>query len=226
VIRTLIVDDDFMVASIHAGYTERVGGFEVVGKAHTASEAADAVERLRPDLVVLDIYLPDRSGLVFLEELRRSHPELDVIMVTAAKDARSLVAALQAGAVHYIVKPFKFARYHETLESYRRYRQERDTLSAVHTVEQRDIDRLVALRGTTPREELPKQLNSPTLDRVARCLADAAEPQGAVDVAASIGISRGTARRYLEHLAHVGRAAMQIRYGSAGRPEHLYSWNR
>ena len=221
-IRTLVVDDDFMVAAIHAGYAEKVGGFEVVGQAHTATAALEEAARLHPDLVVLDIYLPDRSGLEVLKELRRTHPGTDVIMVTAAKDAGSLVEAVQEGAVQYIVKPFKFGRFRETLEGYRRFRNERDALAREPTVEQKEIDRLLGLRASSPGDQLPKRLNGPTLDQVVRCLDQAARPCGAGEVADSIGITRGTARRYLEHLADLGRAEMQVRYGSTGRPEHLY----
>src|SRR5919199_34678 len=129
-IRTLVVDDDFMVATIHRGYTQRVPGFEVVGVAHTAKDALAAVQQLRPDLVVLDVYLPDQSGLEVLKEIRRRHPQVDVIMVTAAKDADSLLQAMQGGVLHYIVKPFDFARYQQTLESYRRFRQTRESVAA------------------------------------------------------------------------------------------------
>ena len=92
-VRTLIIDDDFMVARVHRAYTERVPGFEVVGVAHSGLEALEAVERLRPDLIVLDIYLPDVSGLEVLQELRRRRTAVDAIMVTAAKDVESLRGA-------------------------------------------------------------------------------------------------------------------------------------
>src|SRR3981081_2210477 len=119
-VRTLIVDDDFMVAGVHTSYTERVAGFEVVGVAHSGAEALDAVERLRPDLVILDIYLPDMSGLEVLHELRRRQAAVDAIMVTADRDVQSLRSAMAGGALRYIVKPFNFERYSETLQTYQR----------------------------------------------------------------------------------------------------------
>ena len=79
-IRTLVVDDDFMVAKVHQGFIERVPGFQVVGVAHSAKEAREAVAQLHPELAILDIYLPDRSGLSLLQELRQERTELDVIM--------------------------------------------------------------------------------------------------------------------------------------------------
>ena len=58
-IRVLVVDDDFMVAKVHCGFVERVPGFSVVGVAHTGEEAVRAAGEIRPDLLLLDIYLPD-----------------------------------------------------------------------------------------------------------------------------------------------------------------------
>jgi response regulator of citrate/malate metabolism len=222
VIRTLVVDDDFMVATIHKGYTGRIEGFEVVGLAHSGGEALAAAERLRPDLVVLDVYLPDLSGLDVLRRLRAAQPETDVLMVTAAKDAETLLASMQGGAVHYIVKPFDFDRYRQTLESYRRFRLGRESVASGRAVEQTDVDRLFALRASRSLEDLPKGLNRPTLELVAGHLRGLDQPISASELAEAIGVSRGTARRYLEYLEQSGRARLELRYGTAGRPEHLY----
>jgi len=218
-IRALIVDDDFMVAKVHHAYVERVTGFEVVGVAHTGAEALEAVNRLRPDLLVLDIYLPDLSGLAVLQELRRRQTAVDVIMVTAARDVDSLRAAMAGGALRYIVKPFNFARFSETLQTYKRFASRRSVLAEV---DQQDVDRLYATMGVTPEQTLPKNLNPPTLELVVRCLQEQSEPVSAQEVAERTGVSRGTARRYLEYLETQGRAVLELRYGAAGRPEHRY----
>jgi response regulator of citrate/malate metabolism len=218
-IRTLIVDDDFMVAKVHRAYVERVMGFEVVGVAHSGSEALEAVDRHRPDLLVLDIYLPDVSGLIVLQELRRRQAAVDVIMVTAARDVDSLRAAMAGGALRYIVKPFNFARFSETLQTYQRFAARRSVLGEV---DQEDVDRLYATMGETPEQSLPKNLNRPTLALVVRCLQEHVETVSALKVAEGTGISRGTARRYLEYLETQGRAVLELRYGAAGRPEHRY----
>ncbi|HLG74593.1 MAG TPA: response regulator [Chloroflexota bacterium] len=218
-IRTLVVDDDFMVANVHKGFVERVPGFTVTGVAHSAAGALTAIEERHPDLVILDIYLPDRSGLSLLQDLRHDRREVDVIMVTAAKDVASLQEAMQGGALHYIIKPFDFARFQQTLESYRRFRQERNRLA---TAEQADVDRLYRLMASQPDHDLPKGLNRPTLERVIAELSNEAGAASALEVAARIGISRATARRYLEYLEERGQAALELRYGAAGRPEHRY----
>jgi response regulator of citrate/malate metabolism len=218
-VRTLIVDDDYMVASIHREYTQRVSGFDVVGVANSGADALAAVERLRPDLVVLDVYLPDMSGLDVLRALRGAGSAVDVIMVTAAKDAASLRTAMAGGALRYIVKPFDYVRYRDTLAAYRRYRDKRSTLDAIS---QEDVDRLYAVMATASNQSLPKGLNRPTLGLVLGYLRQQPGAASAQEVADGSGISRGTARRYLEYLATRGQATLELRYGAAGRPEHRY----
>ena len=218
-IRTLVVDDDFMVAEIHRGFVERVPDFKVVGVAHSGREALEQAERLRPDLVVLDVYLPDQTGLDVLHELRRRGATVDVIMVTAAKEVASIQQAMRGGALHYIVKPFDFARFAQTLETFRRFRQERESREVLA---QADIDRLYRLMAPPVAAELPKGLNRPTLELVLRYLTDQSEPRSAQQVAEGTGVSRATARRYLDYLAQLGQAHLELRYGSTGRPEHLY----
>ena len=219
VVKTVIVDDDFLVARVHRAYTQRVPGFEVVGEAHSGREALDIIEKLQPDLLVLDVYLPDMSGLQVLQELRHRGSAVDAIIVTAAKDVESLRAAMAGGAVRYIVKPFNFERFSEALQTYQKFAGRRSALDAI---EQEDVDRLYAAMGTVPEQNLPKNLNRPTLDLVMKSLTQHPESVSASDVAELTGLSRATARRYLEYLEYQGRAVMELRYGSAGRPEHRY----
>ena len=147
-IRVLVVDDDFRIADIHAAYVDKVDGFQAIAQAHTAAEAVGAVDRLRPDLLLLDLYLPDEHGLDLVARLRREgHPPVDVIVITAAKDADSVRAAMQGGALHYLLKPFSFPALRDKLLS---YAQMRSRLSALHEPDQRNVDRVFgALRART-----------------------------------------------------------------------------
>jgi response regulator of citrate/malate metabolism len=221
-IRTLVVDDDAMTASIHRSYVERVPGFEVVGEAHTASDALRFARSLQPDLVLLDIYLPDMSGLEVLRRLRESSARhVDVIAITAAKDADTLRTAIHGGVVHYLVKPFFFDTLRERLESYAAHRHRLERLSEP---EQADIDHVFALLRSHGRQSLPKGISAPTLAKVIDALRSPGVDATAVDVADQAGVSRGTARRYLEYLAATGAVELSLRYGATGRPEHLYRW--
>lgn len=221
-IRTLVVDDDFMAASVHRAYVERVAGFTVVGEAHTGGEALEHVKRLRPDLILLDIYLPDMSGLEVLRRLREiDAAPVDVIAITSAKDVDTLRRAMQGGVIQYLVKPFFFDTFRERLE---RYAALRARMTRMREADQQEIDKLYALLRTQGTARLPKGISPPTLAAVVQVVRDASEELSAGDVASEAGISRGTARRYLEFLAKSGSAELTLRYGATGRPEHLYRW--
>ena len=83
--RVLIVDDDFHVAKLHAAYVDSVAGFLALPPAGSASLALQSIHSLRPDLVLLDVYLPDASGLDLLHQL-----DVDTMILSAASDAASL----------------------------------------------------------------------------------------------------------------------------------------
>src|SRR6516225_438833 len=222
-IRTLVVDDDFRVAAIHAAYVNKIDGFEVIAEAHTAAEAVSAVDRLRPDLMLLDLYLPDEHGLKLVGQLREGHPPVDVIVITAAKDADSVRAAMQGGALHYLLKPFSFPALRDKLLS---YAQMRSRLDSLHQPDQRNVDRVFgALRA--PDQLAGAKGRSPhTLEAVERLLASGGQEMSAAEVAVVTGMSRATAQRYLSHLHEMGRVEIRLRYGSGGRPEHRYRWAR
>jgi response regulator of citrate/malate metabolism len=224
VIRTLVVDDDFMVAGVHADYVERVEGFTVVGKAHSGAEAIELAASCRPQLVLLDLYLPDIGGLDVARRLREpGQPAVDVIVITAARDVGTVRGAFQAGALHYLVKPFSFPTFREKLETYRTLARSLDTL---READQQDIDRLYGtLRGTSSSTP-PKGLSAATLELVEKAIRDAPTPLSADQVSQVTGVSRVTARRYLEHLAWRGRVELTLRYGTTGRPMHLYQRSR
>ena len=221
-IRTLVVDDDYRVADLHCAYVERVAGFAVAGRAQTGAEAIAQVDRLRPDLMLLDFYLPDLSGLDVLRGLREEeHPAVDVIAVTAARDVENLRAAMRAGVVHYLIKPFRFTAFEEKLAS---YANASARLDGLREADQGEVDRIFgALRaGSGAGGALPKGLSDTTLELVVRTLHGARSGLAAADVASEAGVSRVTARRYLDHLCRLGTAELTMRYGGRGRPEHRY----
>ena len=221
-IGVLVADDDFHVAKIHTKYVERVPGFSVLGQAHSAADALTAVAALHPDLVLLDIYLPDMSGLDVLRTLREpGQPHVDVIAVTAAKDVATLRTAIHGGVIHYLVKPFFFDTLRERLEGYAALH---GRLERLRDPDQHDIDHVFSLLRSHGRHGLPKGISAPTLETVVDVLQRSQGDVTAVDLAEATGISRGTARRYLEYLALTGAVELSLRYGTTGRPEHKYRW--
>jgi two-component system CitB family response regulator len=222
-IRVLVVDDDYRVADLHCAYVERVAGFEVAGRAHSGAAALASVDQLRPDLVLLDIYLPEMTGLEVLRRLREDdHPPVDVIAITAAREVESLRAAMRGGVLHYLIKPFLFPTFEEKLLS---YAAAHDRMERLGQAEQGDVDRIFGALRSARNEPLPKGLADSTLELIIQVLARSQSGLAATDVAESAGVSRVTARRYLDHLCQLGRAELTMRYGGPGRPEHRYQLN-
>ncbi|WP_246081696.1 response regulator [Nocardioides litoris] len=222
-LRVLVVDDDFMVARIHARFVEATDGFAVVGSAHTGADALHLVEELDPDLLLLDVHLPDLSGLDVLDRLRRAGRHTAVVMVTAERGADAVRAALHGGALQYLVKPFEQADLADRLH------RVAATLEALvdGEADQAEIDRAFGTSGGAPGPgsaapvRLPKGLSPETADLVLAAVRSS-EEISATEAGESVGLSRVTARRYLEHFVATGEAEVRLRYGTAGRPERRY----
>lgn len=222
-IRVLVVEDDFRVAQVNRSFVEQVPGFQVVGVASTAAKAEEMLGADRPDLMMLDLYLPDGSGLDLLKRLRAACDGVDVIVVTAAKEAATVQAALRSGAVDYLLKPYRKERFTEALT---RYLESRGQMAALQEMEQEQVDRLLGRAGARQAGALPKGIDHLTLERVMAGLQAAAEPLTAEELGRRTGLSRTTARRYLEYLAETGRVKVDAAYGDVGRPERLYDLNQ
>jgi response regulator of citrate/malate metabolism len=221
-IRTVVVDDDFRVAQIHVAYVERVEGFKVVSACHSAGAAVKTVDELRPDLLLLDLYLPDVHGLDLVRTLRQQgHPPVDLMVITAAKDADTVHRAIQLGAVHYLLKPFTIDLFREKLRS---YASMRSRLTAHPDTDQAHLDRVLAALRPVQGTETTKGRSPHTLETVERLVAGSTEGATAQQIAEASGMSRATAQRYLSHLESIGRVTIALRYGAAGRPEHVYHW--
>ena len=217
-ISVLIVEDDFRVADLHREFVERCAEFSVVGVALTAGQALEMNAHLKPDIILLDLYLPDDHGLDIVATLR-SESGADVIVVTAARDVLNIRSAMQHGALFYLVKPFRFAAFRERLDA---YAQLRSRLIAEPEMSQQAID--LAYSGLrTQVQDLPKGLSAQTLEVVERALEGSSQSLTSEAVAHVTGVSRVTARRYLIYLVEAGRAEVHSEYGTPGRPKHLYS---
>jgi len=220
-LRVLIIEDDERIAELHRRFVEKVNGFEVVGMALNLTEAREMAELLLPDLLLLDLYLPDGNGMDLLRELRGQGQRVDVVLITAAKEVSSVQQALQAGAFDYLVKPVMFPRFAESLQHFQRQRQQ---LDGVDQLNQAEIDKLRqghAGQGASDNSSVPKGIDLLTLGKVQQVFqVDAG--LSAEEVASTIGASRSTARRYLEYLITTGELRADIVYGSVGRPERRY----
>lgn len=217
-ITVLVVDDDFRVARIHSAFVDRVDGFRTVGSAGTGREALEQARRLRPDLILLDLYLPDLFGLDLLNQLRVAGVEGDAIVISAANESGTVERALKLGVANYLLKPFTFDELANRLNEYRAQRARRPRPMVG---DQAEVDRIFGRSGTGRPTSLPKGLSPETAELILGSLS--AEPRSAQECAEAAGISRVSARRYLELYVQQGKAQVSLRYGNRGRPERRYA---
>lgn len=224
-ISVLVVEDEQIAAAAHAEYVRRVDGFRLAGVAHTGT---DALRMLREapagaiDLVLLDMNLPDMHGLTVAGRIRALGIPADIIAVTAVRELTMVRNALSLGVVQYLIKPFTFAGLRDKLAAYLEFRQSLPQSSSQAT--QAEVDQALAALRTPSAPVLPKGLSSDTLERVQTLLRTGGSGYSATEVAATLAISRVTARRYLEFLADAGRLVRTARHGTPGRPELDYRW--
>lgn len=221
-ISVLVVEDDSVAAEAHRLYVERVPGFSVVGVVHSGAEVLRTLRHTEVDLLLLDLYLPDAHGLDVCRALRAAGHTADVMVVTSARDLAVVRAAVSVGVVQYLLKPFTFATMRDKLERYRRF------LAGVEgtgeAAGQSEVDSLLSTLRGTEAPALPKGMSAPTLDAVVSALRGAEDGLSAAAASDGIGVSRVTARRYLEYLADNGLAVRSLQYGQVGRPELWYRW--
>ncbi|WP_129657450.1 response regulator [Rothia halotolerans] len=225
-VRVLVVDDEQITASSHAEYIRSLEGFEVAAVAYNAQAAvaalrAEAAAQRPLDLVLLDLTLPDRSGFEVARFIRGADLPVDIIVVTARRDAASLRSASLQGAFGYLVKPFSLTHLHAKLAAYGSFRER---LSGGASFAQEDIDRLWGRDGEASSADLPRGLSPETLEAVSRALREAERALSAGEVARMLDLSRVTARRYLEHLHRGSLVGRRGRHGTPGRPEIEYPW--
>lgn len=221
-IEVLVVEDDPVAADAHAMYVGRIAGFALAGVARSGAEALRFLDRHRVDLVLLDLHLPDGHGLAVVRSMRAAGHTCDVIAVTSARDLDVVRQAVSVGVVQYLLKPFTFPALRDRVERWARFRSE---VAGGEATGQDAVDRaLSTLRGPQTAATLPKGLSAPTLEAVTAHLRGTTDGLSAVRAAQAVGISRITARRYLEHLVETGQAVRSPQYGAVGRPELTYRW--
>ncbi|CAG7615348.1 Transcriptional regulatory protein DcuR [Paenibacillus solanacearum] len=225
----LLIEDDPMVQEVNRQFVERVEGFRIAGVAGSGTEGLELVRQVKPQLVILDIFMPLQDGIETLTQIRKEQLYVDVIVISAASDRRTIERMLQNGAFDYIIKPFKFERVKQALEH---YRQMKEALGSEQTATQHELDRMLfgGSRSSAatvpdvpvlPAAELPKGLQAVTLKQIMQYLLGQPHPLSAEEVAEGVGIARVTARRYLDYLEKSGQLRLDLQYG-VGRPVNKY----
>ncbi|PGS55960.1 response regulator [Bacillus sp. AFS041924] len=224
-IEVLIVEDDSRIAEIHQRFIDRIEGFKVIGIATNYQEAVDLIEILNPQLVLLDVYFPDMNGLDFLQWMKKHSIMADVIMITASKEIDSVNKALHYGVFDFIIKPVIFDRFKKSLIRYINYSNKVKSLQSKSAyITQDEIDGLIGKNNTIIEEQslYPKGIDKLTLDKVLLAIKEVRNGMTAENIGLEIGVSRTTARRYLEYLVSEGKVSADLAYGTIGRPERVY----
>ena len=224
--QVMIVEDDPMVAAINKKYTETVPGFRVAGVFRNGAEGLEYLRGHHVDLVILDYYMPEMNGDVFMDRIREEGIQVSVIMVTSANSADTVRSLLLKGVRDYLIKPFELERFQAALE---RFRSNKELLTGAGSgMDQSELDRLFAGNSGSTVErnkslELPKGLNDKTLEMVrSKMKENAGKKMTSEEIALMVGLSRITVRRYLGYLQDCGELTSEIDYRTGGRPGILY----
>lgn len=226
-IKVMIVEDDETAAKIYERFTDKAEGFDVVSIANTGKQALDMLHVFTPDLILLDVFLPDMSGTDLLWEIRKNLRSVDVIMITAANDVGTVSEAIRGGAYSYILKPIMINKFLEVLEQ---FKESREKLVQLTIVEQKDVNDLFGVKQSQekvlaqkePSEILPKGIDKHTLKNVRQHLTEINDSINAEVFSKMIGASHSTGRRYLEYLVSINEMEVEVIYGTIGRPERKY----
>ncbi|ETT03710.1 two-component response regulator DpiA [Providencia alcalifaciens] len=219
-IKILIVEDELLLAEMHAEYIKAYPACDKVWLAGNLAEARKMIEYMKPDLILLDNYLPDGKGIDLVHELLQERNSADIVFTTAASDMETVTEAIRLGVFDYLVKPVAYERLGQTLD---RYIQRKSVLHGTNKTNQSQIDDMfnTYARGES-KEELPTGIDALTLDKVLALFAASDTEYTAETIAETIKLSRTTARRYLEYCLAQHKIEAEIEYGKVGRPQRIY----
>ena len=223
-IRVIIIEDDPMVADLAAGYLEGIDGFKLEHTAHSGEEGLALLRTHHVDLVLLDVFMPGMDGMELLRIIKSQFFHTDVIMITAAQNSDDILNALRMGVADYIVKPFTFERFRESLLQFRERRQL--LISPEVPITQEMLDRRIFIKKErpTPDSGTPKGIDARTLRTVMQVLQQYEGPFSLKDIEPLAGISRISLKKYFDYLTATGRLGSVKDYGGPGRPVTLYNW--
>lgn len=218
-IEVLLIEDDPMVREVNRMFIEKVDGFVVKGVASSGDEGKQKIVELNPNLVLLDVFMPEMNGLELIQQLRQEQLDVDVIAITAANDTKTVKSFLHHGVIDYIVKPFTFERLEKALKQYKEVHWQ---LRQVEQFSQEKLDELFSSNTLKEQLDLPKGLHEQTLNQIFEYLQGMESAKSAEEIGAEVGLARVTVRRYLNYLETIGKVKMELTYGTIGRPIQMY----
>jgi len=225
-IQVMIIEDDPMVRDINTKFLQKVEGFNLIKAASNLKEAQNCMEKQKPDLILLDIYLPKENGIDFLKSLRANETEVDVILITADKTINRVQEAFRYGARDYLIKPFSLERFQEALLKFKdRYYSFKKT----NEIEQDELDKYISSNKDLSQQDnnknldLTKGLNRYTYKTIWQQIELIGDKYTTPEeLGETLGIATVTVRKYLEDMTNEGKVERLIEYGRIGRPQHKY----
>jgi two-component system response regulator DevR len=189
-LRLLVVDDHEVVRQGLVSLLQRREGFQVVAQAGTVAEAIGAAERYQPDLVVMDVRLPDGSGIEAAREIRAEHPDTRVLMLTSYPDEEAVFASIVAGAAGYLLKQVRGRDLVAALEAVGRGASLLDP-----AITEKVLQRVRRIAAGTYQDEL-----ATLTAQERRVLALVAEGKTNKEIAAEIFLSDKTVKNYVSSI--------------------------
>ncbi|ANR69349.1 response regulator [Staphylococcus equorum] len=218
----LIVEDDPMVAQINQQFIKKIDDQTSVDIASNVKEAIKHIENKEIDLLLLDIYMPEENGLTFLKYVREQGYKIDAILITAATDIEEIQTAFRYGAVDYLIKPFDFERFQQSLL---RYKKGLTFFNKTSSINQTDIDAEFLNKEIVDRDselKLPKGVTEATLQVIIDKMKYFEENEFSTDdISKRVNISRVSVRKYLKFLTDIEVLEESLNYG-IGRPINFY----
>lgn len=214
------MEDELLLAEMHSEYIKAYPACEKVWLAGNLAEARKMIEYMKPDLILLDNYLPDGKGIELVHELIQERNNADIVFTTAASDMDTVSEAIRLGVFDYLVKPIAYERLGQTLD---RYIQRKSVVQDNSKTNQSKIDDMfnTYARGES-KEELPTGIDIITLEKILALFTEPDVQYTAESIAETIKLSRTTARRYLEYCLAKDKIEAEIEYGKVGRPQRIY----
>lgn len=217
--RVLIAEDDFRVAGIHEQFLKKVRGTELAGTTSNCRETLAAVKKYKPDLVILDNYMPDGLGIELIEEIRKIHESTDIILVSAANEKEYIETAIRKGVKGIIIKPASLERFVSTVQ---KYIDDKNSVESKENIDQSFLDAFFGVEIVEESPAVTKGIDPLTLQKVKSILKQNQTGITAEKTGVKLGASRTTARRYLEYLVSIDECYAELAYGIVGRPERNY----
>ncbi|KHD46611.1 response regulator [Streptococcus hongkongensis] len=217
----LIIEDDPMVDFIHRNYLEKINKFQIILSSDSLSDANEKLSHYTIDLILLDIHIKEGNGIQFLESLRLNHHNCEVIIISAVNDGKIIKSGFHLGVVDYLIKPFTFERFNESILSFfdRKSQLNQNFLNQSH------IDQMKNGKNTVSNSEpnlLEKGLSEVTYKLILSAITSLPQSFTIQELAKACQLSHVSVRKYIAYMEETNQIKAKQIYTKVGRPYKTY----